>query len=105
MYAHANSLHSAYSNVAGGNTLGLTEIRDEERINIFPNPANNVINFTELTRNSKANLFDINGKLCMSLLLKKGTSQIDISELSKGNYLLQITDDKSAARKSVFIKN
>jgi len=57
-------------------------------IQIFPNPATNIINLQGIPENSTIHIYDINGKL---LLTKQETiNQIDISNFQSGVYTLQI---------------
>jgi ELWxxDGT repeat protein len=105
VYAYAGSLHSGYSNVSGGSTLGLNELSSDQIISIYPNPAANEIYFTPMNTDVKACIYDVNTKLCISLLMKRGEDHIDISGLSRGMYFLQITDDKNLRRRNLIMKN
>jgi hypothetical protein len=69
-----------------------------ENIKIYPNPANNQLNISyELLENENAviQIFDFMGREIKSQNLKEtqGIVQIDIQDLSNGNYLLRISDN------------
>ncbi len=89
-------------NVTEGQTLGLEDTLINNLI-IYPNPTNNVINL-----NASANMlgavytiFDANGRRVMNAKLQ--SSQINVSKLSSGNYILRlISGEKIKTQK--FIK-
>jgi ELWxxDGT repeat protein len=61
-------------------------------INIYPNPASNNLIIHSIS-DSKYSITDINGKLMIEGILKEGKNTINISNLSKGNYLVIINKD------------
>jgi hypothetical protein len=73
------------------------------QIKIFPNPIRNVINIeTALTqRNNVLYINDINGRVIFHIELTKEKTQIDMSMLSKGVYLLKLVNDLSSQCKKI----
>jgi hypothetical protein len=63
-----------------------------ESILAFPNPSSNVLTISELPAMAFLHLFSINGEEVLIVKLDKGTSNIDVSALKPGTYLLKIMD-------------
>lgn len=80
-------------------TVGVKEQNQNELlVNIYPNPANSVINL-EVSDNLSWEIYDIQGKL-----LKRGDAKtIDIADIKNGLYILQARTDKAIVMKK-FIK-
>lgn len=93
---------------------GITEAKvNQPRLNIYPNPlsSNSVvsINWT-VTENVRASIFDINGKLINSstLHIQSGYNNITMtsiygSQLSTGNYILNISGSKDSGKIPFFV--
>lgn len=63
----------------------------ENHISVYPNPANEKLYFNgEFDGSSSMDIFDITGKQVASHTLPQGTTNIDVSNLSKGLYIYQI---------------
>jgi hypothetical protein len=71
-------------------TLDISSVDESNiEITIYPNPTQDFINVIGFTDDSNYNLYDMNGKIFNSGSLKVN-SKIDLTELSKGNYNLEI---------------
>lgn len=57
---------------------------------IYPNPVKNILNIETTNEFQKAEIYTINGQLLKSSLIK----EIDVSDLSRGNYVIKIKTDK-----------
>jgi hypothetical protein len=68
---------------------------------IYPNPAHDLLFVQNCDPNSRIQIFDLNGKILASYYLSH--NQIDISHLSKGPYIINITDKNQTFVKK-FIK-
>jgi hypothetical protein len=70
----------------------LTNTIAEAKLIIFPNPSAGIfsIQIPDGQNYSLANIFTISGEKIYSSLLKDNTSNIDVSNLSNGNYILSI---------------
>ncbi|MFL1013469.1 PQQ-dependent sugar dehydrogenase [Flavisericum labens] len=67
----------------------------ESTLKIYPNPASSNL-FIDNDGREKANklfMYNVTGQLINSTILKTGTQKIDISNLSKGLYLIKILDE------------
>ncbi|MCK6648895.1 MAG: T9SS type A sorting domain-containing protein [Bacteroidia bacterium] len=88
-----------------GGALGVDEHYSTFEFNIFPNPAVDKIYFSEkeLLNNFTAHVFSTDGKLLKTEQLNYGS--IDVSDLSKGFYFIQITSPDNSRITKRFIKN
>ena len=93
-------------NINGTVTLGVNENAFEASISLSPNPVKNIISIsvpTETIVNSYE-IFDVSGKVVKVMNSNTSTiSEINVSELSVGNYILRLNSDKGSASKK-FIK-
>jgi len=64
----------------------------ENKVLIYPNPANNTLHFRGLSELNKISIFDLTGKLC--LVKQISNNQLDISSLKHGLYIIQIETSK-----------
>ena len=73
-----------------GNFIGM---ENRNRIKIFPNPANEkiIITQTEDIRNTKLDIFSLNGKLVSSMILIDNETILDISTLPSGLYFAKLS--------------
>lgn len=86
-------------------TLSVSTFTNENPISIFPNPVVNHLNFHFKdigTVNYKVALFDISGKKVLQAKLQSQNqnSQLDISQLSNGMYVLTLESDDTNYQKT-----
>jgi hypothetical protein len=73
-------------------------------INVFPNPANDVINVQSTNCNVKSiEIYDIAGKLLNSFVFN--TTQINIDNLGTGTYYLKVITDKGISLNKIVKQN
>jgi len=85
------------------NVLLSTPENNLEELNIFPNPANNILNVQSATNNfDSVSITDINGRIINSLK-NWASNQIDISALKPGIYFITIQSSEGKITKK-FIK-
>ena len=88
------------------NNLSLEENSIEKNLTIYPNPVNEELHI-EITNsniedtNTIAELFNIQGQLLRSIVLKKHTNSILVDELKNGIYLLNIKNSKGIYSKKI----
>ncbi len=108
---HKGSLTNGLQNfsliASGGNigTLSTNDIFEKgNKVEIYPNPANDWINFTNNDgQEATIVILDISGKLLKKEVVKN--SKISVKELVKGNYMLIYSDNKNRNQSFKFIKN
>ena len=73
------------------------------KFSIFPNPANNVINFSNDTNAvvSLVEMTDMNGRVIKSAKINATEGEISVSDLSSGVYMMRITTDQGNATKKI----
>ena len=71
-----------------------------EEINVYPNPATNVINVAN-AENGQVSVFDINGKLMVSVESASANQTIDASNFANGLYFVRITDGNNVVTKKI----
>ena len=83
--------------------VGVEEIALEGQLNIYPNPVTDVLNVQWNNTNESANLSirDLSGRLVLSERVANGNAVLDLSNLSSGNYILELQTEESSLRKQV----
>lgn len=80
--------------------LGTSEIKTDHKINIYPNPAINII-YVENSHADHYTLLDLSGRIILKGAQANG--QIDVQGLTPGNYILQL-HEKENTQNLKFIK-
>ncbi|MBP6455386.1 MAG: T9SS type A sorting domain-containing protein [Chitinophagaceae bacterium] len=90
--------------------LSINDISGIENFQLFPNPANNVLNINFLSNENKnyaIKITDITGKICATFNINavtgKNEEKLNIQQLSNGTYTLEIKNESTVATK-MFIK-
>ena len=73
---------------------------------VYPNPANDVVNISNSTSAiiSNVEMTDLNGRVVKNVTLNATEGQINISDLSTGVYMMNVTSDQGSSIKKV-VKN
>lgn len=71
-------------------------------LNIYPNPTDNLIN-VEAPINSNLELYNISGKLIKTYNQTASKTQIDVSSISSGVYILKVLNEAGSATRKVII--
>ena len=93
-------------NINGTVTLGVNENTFEASISLSPNPVKDILSISVATGTTinSYEIFDVNGKVVKAMNSSTSNiSEINVSELSVGNYILKLQSDKGIASKK-FIK-
>ena len=93
-YNHSSNIY--ITDVIDSTKLGVDQLENENRINVFPNPFQSVVNITVKDNSfdeGKLKIYTIEGKLIKEIIISKNTS-IDLGYLNKGVYNFVITVDK-----------
>lgn len=85
-------------------TLSTNEaIRENDnKVNFYPNPAKNYIQINEKDKDLLINIYDVSGKLVLTSKLVD--NRINISQLTKGNYIANFINKKGEIKSFKFIK-
>lgn len=92
-----------YVNVTAGATTGIEDIN--ATANVYPNPAQDVVNVNAASQISNIELFNIAGQKVSTFNVNNTTTQIDVTELANGIYFLKInTEDGMITKKINVVK-
>ena len=77
-----------------------------EQINIFPNPASDILNWENFENPNRIEIFDLTGKLLIKEKVLESNGSINISKLISNKYFVRITNQKgnSITKKFFVIK-
>ena len=87
--------------------VGLTNlIKKEANFTLYPNPTKHILNIeiSENLMNSKAIIFDINGKEIQHIKLTKTNETINIDQLSKGMYYIKLESNLITPTKAFVVE-
>ncbi len=102
--AHILALNEERYQLAPG--VGIQNVSTSAAFSIYPNPANNVLHIASDTELNSARVFDVAGKLVKAVDMGGALSNaIDISELNKGVYILEIETVTGESNTSKILKN
>jgi alpha-tubulin suppressor-like RCC1 family protein len=73
-------------------TLSLNENQVSEKISLYPNPTNNILNIPTEYQINKILLYDLSGKLLIEKEIN--SNRIDVQNLSEGMYLIQLVSEE-----------
>lgn len=84
-------------------TLSAVDFNTVSGLSVYPNPSSDVF-FIESNANGTVVVNDLLGKTIQSQKIISGTSQLNLSHVSNGIYLLKITNDKNESKTMKLIK-
>ena len=95
------TLGEYYASYNPNNNLSNHKTKIDET-KIYPNPSNNLIYIDAYgSRSLKASIFDLNGRILMKKIIK---TQMDISELKRGIYLIELSDEINKTTHKLIVK-
>jgi hypothetical protein len=108
-YNGANSATTCYTlRVQLGTASRGTDLvtSDVQKVDVFPNPANSVvnINLTGYTGKSVIRLFDVNGRAVLLREVNAVNTQLDISALPAGVYMMKVRNGGKDVHMTKIIK-
>ncbi|ACU61654.1 reprolysin-like metallopeptidase [Chitinophaga pinensis] len=108
-YNGANSTTSCYTlRVQLGTASRSTDVSsgDLPKVAVFPNPANNVVNvnLTGFKGKSAVTMYDVNGRVVLRREMNPVNTQLDISTLPTGVYILKIRNGAKEVNMTKIIK-
>ena len=107
-YVDMNTGADVFTNPIPVNISGVFSVKEQNRnehlFSLFPNPASNILHISSIEEVLNLNIEIINS-MGQIILKQKYSEQIDISELSKGIYILKFNSASNYKFSKVFIKN
>ena len=92
---------TAYFYGGYGNTLSSGDLQEVDEFKIYPNPVNDVLNVSSNVPVKSLKLFNITGQLVKT---NENLNSLDMSEVSRGIYLLEISSDTTVQTKKIVKK-
>jgi len=99
-----NSIDSIYldlNTVYDPNTVSNEEVNANLSIEMYPNPSNQLINFSNITEKSNISIVDVNGKLVLTSTINSSSNTINIEALSNGIYFVRIANNNGISVKKL----
>lgn len=108
-YNGANSATSCYTlRVQLGTASRGTDLitSDVQKVFVYPNPANNIvnINLAGFKGKSEVSIFDVNGRVVLRREVSTASTQLDISALPAGVYMIRIKNGVKGMNMTKIIK-
>jgi hypothetical protein len=69
---------------------GIENMEVETSLFVYPNPVREYLTVSGVSKGEKINVADMNGKVLLTLFSNDNTTEINVSSLQKGVYLLQV---------------
>lgn len=93
---------TAYDKILYEPIVGINETEEEQEFTIYPNPFNEIIAI-ELDKDQLSEVFitDLTGKLVYSNRFNQKKIQIDLSNLSTGQYIVQMKNNESISSRKI----
>ena len=82
----------------------ISVISSEVQINIYPNPAENEINFSSSVEITKIEILNLLGQIIYTKDMKSTNTKINISNLAKGNYIAKTYTKKGVKTNKFVVK-
>lgn len=86
---------------SGNLSLSTAEAGVKSNLKVYPNPATDIVNISASKKVESVNIIDMSGKRVQSA---KGATQINVSSLAKGTYILQVNYGGGAVESTKLIK-
>lgn len=93
--------NSDCGSVDAGGASGIFEAMEKEEMEIYPNPATDILNFAAEEAGA-ISILDISGREVLTSTGVRGMNQLDVSNLIPGSYTIMYVGDKTAT--ALFIK-
>ncbi|MPL70015.1 hypothetical protein SDC9_15766 [bioreactor metagenome] len=85
-------------------TLGLSKVNSDVEINIYPNPAENELNVSSSVEITKIEILNLLGQIIFTKDIKSSNTKIDVSNITKGNYIAKTYTKKGVKTNKFVVK-
>lgn len=85
-------------------TTGINDNDTRVGIMTYPNPTTNNINIKADTQIDAVSVYDMKGELIKTVQVNANTALIEVSNLAKGNYVLDIKTDNNTIKRNVIVQ-
>lgn len=95
-FSDPDQFYLSLDNVRFNIPFAATQDQDKTKLSVYPNPTKDFLRIDSDTKITSIGIFDISGKIIKKQFSDSKQVSLDVSELSKGTYMLRIGDDKGA---------
>ncbi|MFV0600194.1 MAG: T9SS type A sorting domain-containing protein [Bacteroidales bacterium] len=85
-------------------TLGLSKVNFDVEIDIYPNPAENELNVSSSVEITKIEILNLLGQIIFTKDIKSSNTKIDVSNITKGNYIAKTYTKKGVKTNKFVVK-
>ena len=85
-------------------TLGLSKVNSDTEINIYPNPAEKELNVSSSVEITKIEILNLLGQIIYTKEIKSTNAKIDVSNITKGNYIAKTYTKKGVKINKFVVK-
>ncbi|MFZ4399474.1 MAG: two-component regulator propeller domain-containing protein [Bacteroidales bacterium] len=85
-------------------TVGITSINSDPVVDIYPNPVKDVLIINSYNSQFDLKIFDVQGKVLLSKTLNLSENKIELNNLSKGLYFVQLSDKSNTITKKLIVR-
>jgi hypothetical protein len=80
--------------MAVGAPLGISKVSTERKLSVYPNPAADAVyvSVDKADKNARILVYSLDGKEVLSQSASSGQNRVDLSALTKGAYILSVSD-------------
>lgn len=89
---------------AATSTVGVNELAANNRVNVFPNPANEVATFTFDELPVSLSIYDMQGKLMLNETMTNNQYRLDLTNFDKGVYIYKVSYDNTTTTGKLIVK-
>jgi hypothetical protein len=90
---NGNALYIDQVEIGSANKILSTPSVKTLGFNVYPNPAKDNITVNTTASNAVINLVNLNGQVIKTMTISNGTGSFDVSDLTKGIYLVEVTSN------------
>src|SRR5690625_576598 len=82
-------------------------VDDQQKSNltVFPNPVKDFLHIEDLSEPMEIEIYDLSGKVLSSQKINEGTKQVNVSQLSDGIYLYQLSQEGKQVKIGKLVKD
>ncbi len=87
--------------------MGVKEIVMEKQINIYPNPASDILTLSidrKGNEEMRLNIYNVDGSFVRTVMMKQNQQRINISDLPAGVYVVNIVSEEWSVNKRLIVK-
>ncbi|NVN95681.1 MAG: T9SS type A sorting domain-containing protein [Bacteroidetes bacterium] len=85
-------------------TVGIESIPTNSFVDIYPNPAQDILIINSYNHSYYLKIMDAQGKVILSKMLKSSENKIDIANLLSGLYFIQLSDSSNSITKKIIVR-